>query len=155
MLSLSDLVAVGDFLVAWRSPLVGIVELDGFVRLRGGQRGARRARRALELLDARAESAPESRLRVILVEAGLPVPEVNYPVRVGGRDYRVDLAYPDLKVAIEYQGDYHRDRVQWRRDMTRRSHLESDDWAMIEVNADDVRHPRELAGRIQSVLARR
>ncbi len=155
VLSLADLVAVGDYFIAWRSPLVAFVELDDLVRRRGGQRGARRARRALDLLDGRAESAPESVLRVILIEAGLRVPEVNYPVRVGGHDYRLDLAYPDRKVAIEYQGDYHRDRHQWRRDMTRRSRLESDDWTVIEVNADDLRSPRELTHRIRSVLARR
>ena len=155
VLPLGDLVAVGDYFLAWRSPWVEIIELEEAVRGRAGQRGARRARRALDLLDGRAESAPESLLRVILVEAGLPTPAVNVPVWAGGKQYRLDLAYPDLKVALEYQGDYHRSRQQWRHDMTRRSRLEADGWTMIEVNGDDLRGPRELVSRVGSVLARR
>jgi very-short-patch-repair endonuclease len=70
-------------------------------------------------------------------------------------NYRIDLAIPSRKVAIEYQGDYHRDPEQWRRDMTRVSRLESDSWFVIQVNADDLRDPAELVARIRNVLVTR
>jgi len=72
-----------------------------------------------------------------------------------GHDVRVDLAYAHLKFAIEYQGDYHRSRSQWRRDMTRRTRLEADGWYAMELNADDLRDPVELIARIRTALARR
>jgi very-short-patch-repair endonuclease len=59
-------------------------------------------------------------------------------------------------VLIEYQGDYHRKvQGQWRKDMTRRSRLEAQDWVVIELNANDLRDPDELASRIRMILRRR
>jgi len=68
---------------------------------------------------------------------------------------RPDFVFPKEKVAIEYQGDYHRTRAQWRADMTRRSRLEAQGCIVIEVNADDLRDPAELTQRILAILARR
>ncbi|MDZ4046071.1 MAG: DUF559 domain-containing protein [Rhodoglobus sp.] len=56
------------------------------------------------------------------------------------------------RLIIEYQGDYHRTRAQWRKDMTRRSRLEARGWRVMEVGADDLRDPRELVARVRARL---
>jgi hypothetical protein len=157
MLTLVQLVAAGDRIVHHRDPMAGTAELAATIRRSSGRRGIATLRAALPLLDDRAESPPESELRVILELGGLPPPRINHVVvdAEGGQARRVDLAYDDLLFAIEYQGDYHRTRTQWRRDMTRRSQLEAAGWYVLEVNADDLRRPGELISRIHAVLARR
>lgn len=155
LLSLGDLVAVGDHLIHWRSPLSTLDELVDAADRYPGQRGRGRLLQALAMLDERAESPQESRLRVILVRAGITGYTCNHEVSVDGRRFRIDLAFSALKVAIEYQGDYHRSPDQWRRDMTRRSILASHGWIVIELNADDLHNPRELAARVRRVLASR
>jgi len=154
ILSLRDLVAVGDFLIHWRNPLTSIAELKKMsIRFRG-RRGMARIREALELLSDRAESRPESHLRVIIVQGGLPMPVINLVLvdAETGRDVRTDFAFPELKLLIEYQGDYHRTRAQWRKDMTRRSRLEAAGWKVMELNWDDLLEAGELVARIRARL---
>lgn len=157
VLSLPDLVAVGDFLIHWRSPQTTLDALRVAVAGMKGRRGVKVLRQALDLLSDRAESRPESRLRVILEVAGLPRPVANYVI-VGtesGGEVRLDLAFVLQKLVLEYQGDYHRTANQWRKDMTRRARLEAEGWYVMEINADDLHDPDELVRRITSVLARR
>lgn len=157
VLDLPDLVAVGDHLIHHRSPFTDSLTLT--VRAGAGDRIGRRAvmAEALPLLDPRAESRPESRLRVVLTKAGLPTPRINHVLVAtdGGGGMRTDFAYPELKLAIEYQGDYHRTSAQWRSDMTRRMRLEAMGWYVLEINADDLRDPVELCALVFSILARR
>lgn len=84
-----------------------------------GARGARGLDRVVALADPRAESPPETRLRLLLVLAGLPVPEVQHRLRDGraGVDVRFDLAYPEAKLAIEYDGEAHDDALDRVRDL--------------------------------------
>lgn len=154
-LDLADLVAVGDHLIHWRSPLSTVAMLEDAASRYPGQRGRGRLLPAIAMLDDRAESPQESRLRVLLNRAQISGFRSNHEVTVRGRRFRIDLAFPDLKVAIEYQGDYHRSPEQWRKDMTRRSILASDGWFVVEINTDDLRDPAELVARIRHVLATR
>ncbi|HQJ35596.1 MAG TPA: hypothetical protein PL156_10590, partial [Rhodoglobus sp.] len=80
VLDLGDLVAVGDYLVSRRLPLVTIAEIRGRLALMGSGRGIRMARRAVDLVRDASESRPESRLRVILAVAGLPEPTINHKI---------------------------------------------------------------------------
>ena len=156
-LTLFELVALGDFLAHWRLPLATIDLLRAKSLGYAGQPGMARMREALPLLDDRSESPPESALRVIAVQAGLPVPRVNYEIVhvEDGTTVRTDLAFDKYKVLLEYQGDYHRSaKNQWRKDMTRRSRLETAGWIVIEINADDLRDPVELVSRIEAALSR-
>jgi very-short-patch-repair endonuclease len=117
-----------------------------------GRRGLRRLRRALALLDDRAESAQESRVRVILLEAGITGFRVNHWVTAtNGKRYRIDIAFPGRKLAVEYQGVHHNDPEQWRKDVTRRAALEADGWTVLEIAADDA-HPG-LVELVRSRLA--
>ena len=53
--------------------------------------------------------------------------------------YTVDMAYPQYKVAIEYDGDHHRRfRKQYVRDQQKRRRLRQLGWTVIEVFADDL-----------------
>ena len=155
LLSIAELVAAGDWLIRVASPLTTPEKIASALDRYPDRRGKRKLRAAGEMLDGRAESPKESELRVILHCAGIRGLETNWPVRIGGLSFRIDLAIPARRVAIEYQGDYHRDPKQWRRDMTRISHLESEDWYVFQFNGDDLRDPLDVVARIQKVLARR
>ena len=68
-----------------------------------------------------------------------------------------DLSYPDLKIAIEYDGDAHRtDRATWRRDIALRQALEALGWRIIPCTADDVlRHPERRVACIRAAIRAR
>jgi very-short-patch-repair endonuclease len=157
-LPLSDVVAIGDYLIHWRLPLCSRADLTRAAANFEGQRGMKVLRRATSLLSDRAESRPESKLRVIIALAGLPAPLINRDIVVteDGVISRTDFEFVDFGFVLEYQGDYHRTkRDQWRKDMTRRARLEATGRQVMEINADDLHHPAELAERIRSVLIRR
>lgn len=154
LLSLADLVASIDFLTSPRLALLTPARLSERISIGDRLSRHRNIRPALELSDPRAESRPESIVRVALALAGL-TPDVNLAVRTsGGHSYRLDLAYPRFRVAVEYHGDYHRAVDQWRRDLTRRSRLEADGWIVVEVTAEDLPHPAEIVARVASALQR-
>lgn len=70
-------------------------------------------------------SVQEVRVAKLLVAAGLPAPVAQHPVRVGGRVLRVDLAYPELGIVIEYDGwDSHRGHGVFHGDRDRGNELE-------------------------------
>jgi very-short-patch-repair endonuclease len=102
---------------------------------------AGRSLRALDLHDPRAESPQESRLRVRLILAGLPTPQAQY--EVAGPDgrfiARVDLAWPEPRVAVEYDGEWHADAVQLRRDRRRLNRLLGAGWVVLHVTGDRLR----------------
>ena len=156
VLGLLDLVAAGEHLIHWRLPLVDHEELTARSREFVGRRGMSKIRQALPLLDGRAESPPESMLRVILSLHGLPRPDINHSIvdTETGKAVRPDFIFAEQKVILEYQGDYHRTKAQWRKDMTRRTRLEVDGWRVMEINWDDLMNPEELVSRIRRQLSR-
>jgi very-short-patch-repair endonuclease len=121
----------------------------------GTGRGSRQARRAVALADARAESQPESKLRVILALAGLP-PVPQHVIRGAGGEFlaRVDLAYPHLCVAVEYDGAWHAEDGQFVRDRRRLNQLTAAGWAVLHVTAADLRDPAHLVQRVRALLRR-
>jgi very-short-patch-repair endonuclease len=152
MLSMTDLVAVGDFLIHWRLPFASKEELSAAVSVYPGRRGRCILLAALARLDDRSESRRESILRVILTDAGITGFRANYWIDTAVQRYRADLADPVRKIVIEYQSDYHADIKQFRSDMTRKSRLRAAGWLVIEVNADDLDDPAELAARIRAEI---
>lgn len=106
-------------------------------------------------VDRRAESPMESRVRVVLVLGGLP-PLVQYPVVVNGRSYRLDLAYPAQRVAVEYDGAGHRLQAQARRDLVREADLAAAGWRVLRFDAYVVMsRPGEVVSEVHAVLAAR
>ena len=150
-LRLGELVAVGDYLVHWRFPLVSVSELAHALELYPSRSGLKLARTALPLLRTRSESPRESILRVMIVLAGLPEPECNYEVFDSDGIFlaRGDLVYPEYRLLLEYQGDQHRtDRAQWRSDIRRTGRLEDAGWQVLQFTDDDLRDPGALVARI-------
>ncbi len=155
LLQLGDLVAAADFLVHRRHPLVTIGALEDAVESYPSRRGLSRLKAALPLVSDAAESRPESKLRVILIQAGFTRLLINHVVtdRFGEFVARTDIALVGYRVVIEYQGDYHRRTPgQWRADMSRRSRVESTGTRVMEINADDLRNPAELIARIWALI---
>ncbi|MER7073587.1 hypothetical protein [Terrabacter sp. NPDC000476] len=135
-LDLVDLVVLGDSLVH-----VGVTSPDALRTAAAAHRGrgALVARRAAGLVRAGAESAMESRLRLLVVLSGLPEPVLQHPVRTRHGSYRLDLAWPAVRVALEYDGRHHVERErQWARDLGRREALEADGWRLVVAIAGDV-----------------
>jgi hypothetical protein len=158
LLTVHELVAVGDHLIRWRSPAVTPGELADALERYPSRNGIRRARAALPLLRDRSESPRESVLRVIIVLAGLPEPECNFEVfdQEGRFLARGDPAYPEYKLLLEYQGDQHRtDRAQWRSDIRRTGRLEDAGWQVLQFTDDDLRDPAALVARIRLRLRAR
>lgn len=153
-LGVGQLTAISDHLLSRRRPLATRRDLERtHVRFLGG-RGSRRRRLAVDFADDRAESPRESELRVLLIQAGLPVPETNVEIFDGQRFVaRVDLLYRTARLIIEYDGDYHRDPRQWSRDQSRRAELESLGYRVTVVTARDFDAPEALLARIRRLLA--
>ncbi|WP_246159333.1 endonuclease domain-containing protein [Catellatospora sichuanensis] len=118
---------------------VTAAELGELARSRFGRHGGARAARAFALADGRAESPQESRLRLGLVRAGLPRPELQHPVAVGGRVLHPDLAWPEFKVAIEYDGEWHDAPDQFHLDRRRLNLLVNDGWIVLHVTSRRMR----------------
>jgi hypothetical protein len=121
-----------------------------------GRRGITRARQAVGLFDAGAQSPKESWLRVVLIQAGLPRPQTQIPVfnEFGNAIAYLDMGWEDAKVAVEYDGEQHRTaRRQYTWDVRRLEMLERMGWIVIRVVAGD--RPDDIVRRVRSALARR
>lgn len=155
LLGLVDLVVAGDAMVR-----AGMVRPSQLVRaaayLSGG--GAALTRRAAALVRERVDSPMETRLRLLIVLAGLPEPAVNPQIRDGAFSTRVDLCYPELKLVIEYDGQQHRaeDLVQWDRDNDRIAWFARRGWELVPVISRGIyRRPAETLDRVCDAIARR
>ena len=95
-----------------------------------------------------AESPPESVLRVHLHLAGMPVVAQHWVMRDGQVVARVDLALPDIRLAIEYDGQWHADPGQLGRDRSRLRELNQAGWYVHHVTREDLRNPDELVRNI-------
>lgn len=114
-------------------------------------------RAALPRARGSVESPKETETRLLLIDSGLPEPVVQHEVWADGRLLgRTDLAYPEWKIAFEYEGDGHRtDKEQWRKDIQRQRHLEGDGWIVIRLTQADLDEPELLIARVRSAIASR
>jgi Protein of unknown function (DUF559) len=109
-----------------------------------GWRGVRRAADALADADPAAESPMESRLRLVIVAAGLPRPVVNQPIY---DRHNVFLARPDLRIGrviIEFDGSVHRGRDVFMADLRRQNALTQHGFVVLRYSAVDVYRRRGL-----------
>jgi hypothetical protein len=120
-----------------------------------GSPGLRQLETALELVDGGAASPRETRLRLLLIGAGLPVPTTQIPVVRDGRAIAyLDMGWEELMVAVEYDGDQHRtDRAQYVKDIRRIELLERMGWIIVRVVAED--RPADILRRVHDAIARR
>ncbi|CPR03175.1 hypothetical protein BN971_00272 [Mycobacterium bohemicum DSM 44277] len=132
-------------------------EIESAVTEQRGRRGIVAVRGLLPLADGRAESAMESEARLVMIDRKLPMPELQYPIH--GRDgelWRVDFAWPDARLAAEYESiDWHAGRDAMLRDKIRLARIQELGWTIIPVVVQDVRRePDRLADRIAVHLGR-
>ncbi|WP_374968655.1 hypothetical protein [Terrabacter sp. BE26] len=155
-LMLVDLVVLGDSLVR-RGRVTSDMLLEAAAQHRGA--GGRLARRAAALVRADVDSAMETRLRLLMVLAGLPEPVVNHKVRWpdGRVRFRFDLSFPDARLVIEYDGWQHvESQGQWGSDIGRREWLDRNDWRIVVLIAKDLhRTPGETLHRITAAMSDR
>lgn len=143
VLRLEDLVATGDALVlkprfpdiSDERPWLTLSELGERVeRFRG--RGKTRAAQALELIRPGAESRPESLVRLAMLAAGLPEPELNVDIYDDAGQFvgRADMLLRRYRLIVEYDGDQHRvDTDQFDRDVGRLDDFAACGWRVVRV----------------------
>lgn len=102
-------------------------------------RNLKALRNALPLVDGGAASPKETWLRLLLVDAGYPVPETQIPVYdERGLVGVSDLGWRQLRIAVEYDGDYHRtDRRRYVKDQRKLRRLRALGWEVVQVIAED------------------
>jgi hypothetical protein len=140
------------------SGLVSSAELESYARERQGGRGWRRLLKMAQLAKAGAESPEESRIRVHMVEWGAPEPVTQHVVTMDGRFVaRTDLAWPDYRVAVEYDGyAYHSAPSDLARDRARLNALATAGWIVIHVTAGQLRdNPGKVADEVLAALRAR
>lgn len=141
-----------------RAPLGTLQEIQRLVE-RPHRRGRARLSMLMGLLSEGAASPPESHLRLLLHDWGMPPPELDYDVcdsqgRLLGCS---ELAFPGARLALEYEGDHHRvDARQWNRDIEKYRAYTENGWEVLRVTAELLyRHPEKLRAQIAEALARR
>ncbi|MFF1573422.1 endonuclease domain-containing protein [Leifsonia sp. NPDC058292] len=153
MLSMEDLVAAGDHIIHHGRRLASHEALRLSAAAWAGQRGVANLRSAVDLLGEHSESPPESRLRLMLLRAGFDDLRANAPIVLpDGTRYRADFAIPSRALLIEYQGDHHRDRLQYQRDLTRTAALQADGWTVLQLGHRDLLSETALIARIRAII---
>ena len=119
------------------------------IRQHPNMKGVEKARLALDEMRVGADSFPETFLRLALLDARLPEPELQ--LRLDPEDTRspaADLGYRRYRIALQYDGAHHLTRDQQSRDNRRDEAFRGAGWAYFKVNVDD------LAEGFDSVIAR-
>lgn len=139
-----------------RSADVKVPDVEVLALRYPARRGIRRARTALRLADAGAQSPKESWLRLVLVRAHLPQPQTQIAVsdEFGDQTVYLDMGWEEVKIGVEYDGEQHRsDRWQYTWDLRRSELLERLGWIVIRVVAGD--RPAQIVQRVRAAFARR
>jgi very-short-patch-repair endonuclease len=154
-LPVDDLVCVADHLLT-----TGAVEREDLMAVAGvaRRRGALALREAVDAARPGSESRQETKTRLVLVRAGLPEPEVNWVLRTPSGRFvaRLDLAYPQFRVCVEYDGRQHALGDQFERDADRWAEIEAEGWVLIRVLAHHLREQQpEIVRRVARALRSR
>lgn len=108
-----------------------------------GARGVAKLKAVLPLVDGGAASPPETRLRLLYLDAGLPCPTTQIAIAdQWGRVVRtVDMGWEDFQVASEYDGGQHQtDRAQYVKDLKVLPKLAHLGWDIMRVIKEDREH---------------
>ena len=142
---------------ALRSRTCDARQLCAAAAQQAGKRGIVMTRELIPLARVEAESPMESEARLAMIDGGVPPDVLQYEVvDRSGRMWRVDFAWPDRKVAVEYDGfDWHSDPDAFRKDRQKRAALHEIGWSLVSIVFDDVRHrTRDMLRRIEVELQR-
>ena len=155
-LSLIDLVVLGDALV--RKFGVSAAELRRACR-KSTDYYAGLARLAADYVRDGVDSPMETRLRLLIVLAGLPEPEVNVVIfwDDGSWRRRFDLCYRGIRLIVEYDGRQHAESTrQWHSDLERREEFDEEGYRILVVTSVGIyREPGRTLHRIRRQLVLR
>lgn len=144
LLSVDELVVMGDSCVRLPRaefedrdmPLCSLADLQRMIDRHKGKRGLRKAKEALSLMRVGSDSPQETLLRLAIVRAGLPEPELNVPIigDDGRRRHEPDLSYRKYRIGVEYEGEHHGDEGQIVRDIARSENYEALGWTEVRIS---------------------
>lgn len=144
LLSVDELVAMGDSCVrvprpefeGRDMPLCTIADLQRMIDRHKGKRGLRKAKEAIKLIRVGSDSPQETLLRLAVVRAGMPEPELNVPIigTDGSRHHQPDLSYRKYRIGIEYEGAGHGEDVQIVRDIARSERYAALGWTEVRIS---------------------
>ncbi|MEV7607774.1 DUF559 domain-containing protein [Paenarthrobacter sp. NPDC089322] len=146
-LPLNDLVCIGDQLIrvprpqleGRDAPFTTIEALRTMVEGHKNLQGVTRAREALELMRVGADSAPESLLRLAMLDAGIAEPELQVQLRVNDPfSPSADLGFRERRLAIQYDGGHHLEEEQVHSDRRRNKAFVSAGWTVLIFGKDDL-----------------
>jgi very-short-patch-repair endonuclease len=139
--------------MATHAGLVKLSELESHVATHVGAKGIKRLRRAVALAEPRSESPMETRLRILLISGRLPRPSVQSELCDSNGRFvgRVDLYYPDRRLAIEYDGAGHNDRLY--ADLQRQNALLNAGYHLLRFTAADLRQPKSVVAEVRKARA--
>lgn len=156
-LTIDELVIAGDGLVRRQRPLATVDELHRAVAASAGRPGVHALRQALRDIRPNTDSSEETRLRLLLVRAGFPEPEVNSEIvnEYGAVIAHGDLVYRKQKVVLEYDGGHHRtDEAQFNIDIDRLDEIMELDFRVIRVNKLLMARHATLFDKLRTALTR-
>ena len=131
-------------------------DVKELARRHPGARGVRRLDDVLGLVDAGAESPQETRVRLLLMDNGIPRPTTQIPVLApnGLPRYYLDMGWDDIMVAVEYDGEHHRrNTADYRKDIVRLEYVQSLGWIVVRVVAGN--RARDIVERVRRARASR
>jgi hypothetical protein len=146
-LPVPHLVCMGDELIRTprlefeerETPFTTIEALRELVDRHKNLQGVVRAREALDLMRVGADSAPESLLRLAMLDAGIPEPELQVQLRLNDPfSPTADLGFRDRRVAIQYDGGHHLEQDQIFSDRRRDKAFEAAGWTVLKFGKDDL-----------------
>jgi hypothetical protein len=124
-----------------------------------GHRGIRNLRRVLAVADPRAESPGETLTRDLIVRLRIPVPEPQVTVMTRRGVYRLDFAWKERKVALEFDGkvkyfDYRPTAEVIYEERQREKTLTEDGWTFVRIEWKDLFREQEFKNRLLLALRR-
>lgn len=146
VLPLRDLVCMGDQLIRIPRPEFEdrsepYASLDSLRAMAGRHRnlqGIVRTREALDLMRVGADSPPETLMRLAMLDAGLPEPELQLTLWTGRGAPSADAGYRARRIALQYDGAHHLDEVQRHSDRRRDKAFEAAGWTMLVFTEADL-----------------
>lgn len=151
-----DDVAIAKIDAVCNRSKIKVSSLAATVESMGGLHGVNRIRSLLRWCDERADSPPETRLRLMLIRAGLPAPTPQLIIRneFGEKIAKADLGYEAQKVAIFYDSELHREKANWEFDAWVNAQMAELGWERFRVTAQMMRSPGTLMRQIGSAVMR-
>ena len=148
---LLDAITVGSILV--NKEMLDLDRLEEILREEKWRNGVPETAYALPHVEGRCRSIPEAKLFSYVVFAGLPVPEVNRPMTVGGIELTPDLWFEHCRLVVEYEGSQHQEeRAQYNADIDRYALYRRNDVPYELVTKERMRSPRATVRLVHSAL---